>query len=202
MRAWSWTALLIGVAVYGQGVDLTNVGTAANPGAEMVVDAIRVAAKADAAMQAAGFFTEGKLGPSVDADALNKLLAYPGEEIYVLSLTGDQVKKMMERSLSLLPQPNRAFLQVSGMTIEYSPAAPAQNRVKKIAIAGKPLSPTGTYRIAAPATLARGALGYFTIWTKDQVAGQTGITVETAVSNYLAGKRSWPLGETNRIVGE
>ena len=67
---------------------------------------------------------------------------------------------------------------------------------------GKAIADASTYRVAMPATLARGALGYFTVWQKSDISQQTGVTVDTAVRDYLSGKRTWPLGESNRIVGE
>jgi 2',3'-cyclic-nucleotide 2'-phosphodiesterase (5'-nucleotidase family) len=201
-RAGALVVILLGAMAWSQAPDLASAGSAYSPAASIVVDAIRAAAKSDIAVQAAGFFADGKLPAKVDADALNKMLSYPGEEITVLTLTGDQVKKAMERSLSLLPQSNRQFLQVSGMTVTYSASAPVQSRVKKILVDGAPLSDTAKYTVAMPATLARGALGYFTIWKKEQITSQTGVTVEAAVREYLKGKSSWPIGETNRIVGE
>lgn len=193
--------VIVAMGGYSQGIDLTGVGASANAGAEVVVDAIRLSAQTDIAVQAAGFFRDGKIAGGPDADALNRLLAYPGEEIYVLELTGEQIRKAMERSLSLLPQANRAFLQISGMSVVMAPSAPAQSRVKRILVGGKMLDPTAKYTVAAPATLARGALGYFTCWSKDTIVKETGVTVEAAVKSHLAGKRSWPLGEKDRIEG-
>ena len=198
----SAAALWIAVLATAQGLDTSGCGIGPNAAAQIVVDAIRASAKADIGLQPAGFFSEGKLGASVDAAGLNKLLTYPQEEIYVVTLTGAQVRKALERSLSLLPQENHAFLQISGGTVTYSASAPAQSRVRRVLVGGKPLSDGATYRAAMPATLARGALGYFTVWQKSDISQQTGVTVDSSVSDYLSGKRTWPLGETNRIVGE
>jgi 2',3'-cyclic-nucleotide 2'-phosphodiesterase (5'-nucleotidase family) len=189
-------------AALAQGLELSDAGTGPNSAAQVVVDAIRAAARADIAIQAAGFFKDGKVGASPDPNALNKLLAYPGEEVYVLELTGAQIRKALERSLSLLPQSNRGFLQVSGLRVRFSPQASPQSRLKSVMVGDKPLQSGAKYRVAAPATLARGALGYFTVWQKEQIVGMTGVTVEQAVERWLSGKRAWPLGEANRIVAE
>jgi 2',3'-cyclic-nucleotide 2'-phosphodiesterase (5'-nucleotidase family) len=185
-----------------QGLDTTGCGSGPNAAAQIVVDAIRASAKAEIAFQPAGFFTEGKLGATASADELNKLLAYAQEEIYIVTLTGMQVRKALERGLSLLPQPNHAFLQVSGITVTYSASEPAQSRVRKVLVGTKQLSDSATYKVAMPATLAKGALGYFTVWQKSSITDQTGVKVDSAVRTYLSGKSAWPLGETNRIVGE
>ncbi|MEP0764975.1 MAG: 5'-nucleotidase C-terminal domain-containing protein [Fimbriimonadia bacterium] len=186
----------------GQTLSLSEPGSGPSPVAQMVADAMRAAASADVAFIAAGFFVSGSLDGPPSAEKLNKLLAYPGEEIYVLSLTGDQITKALERSLSLLPQSNRAFLQVSGLKVEYSAKAAANSRVKRVLVEGKALDAGKTYRVAMPATLARGALGYFTVWQREQISEQTGVTVETAVRRLLDGKSTWPLGEQDRLVGD
>jgi 2',3'-cyclic-nucleotide 2'-phosphodiesterase (5'-nucleotidase family) len=195
-------AVLVAAIAVSQAPDTNGCGTGASSAAQIVVDAIRTSAKAEIAFQPAGFFVEGKLGANVDADGLNKLLSYPQEEIYVVSLSGTQVKKALERGLSLLPQPNHAFLQVSGITVTYSASEPAQSRVRRVLVGTKALSDSATYKVAMPATLAKGALGYFTVWQKSNITDQTGVTVDAAVRTYLNGKGAWPLGETNRIVGE
>lgn len=187
---------------WGQTLAITEPGSGPNPVAQMVADAMRAAAGADVAFIAAGFFVSGSLDGPPSAEKLNKLLSYPGEEIYVLSLTGEQITKALERSLSLLPQPNRAFLQVSGLKVEYSAKAPANSRVKRVLVGDKVLDTGKSYRVAVPATLARGALGYFTVWQREQISEQTGVTVETAVRRLLDGKSTWPLGEQDRLVGD
>jgi 2',3'-cyclic-nucleotide 2'-phosphodiesterase (5'-nucleotidase family) len=192
--------VLAAALAVAQALDTSGCGSAANAAAQIVVDAIRASAKADIGFQPAGFYTDGKLGDSVDADQLNKLLTYPQEDISVVTMTGAQVRKALERSLSLLPQSSHAFLQVSGIAVTYNRNASAQSRVKRVTVGGKPLSDTANYTVAMPATLARGALGYFTVWQKSQITEQTRVTVDAAVRTYLSGKRSWPLGESNRIV--
>jgi len=202
-RAVMVAAAIVAAAIaVCQGLDTAGCGSGPNPAAQIVVDALRTSAKCEIGFQPAGFFTEGKLGSTADADELNKLLAYAQEEIYVVTLTGTQVRKALERGLSLLPQPNHAFLQVSGITVTYSANEPAQSRVRRVLVGTKPLSDSATYKVAMPATLAKGALGYFTIWQKSNITDQTGVTVDAAVRTYLNGKRAWPLGESNRIVGE
>ena len=196
--ALAWTSAF----GWGQSLTLSEPGAGPNSVAQMVADAVRMAVGAEVGFVAAGFFVSGSLEGPPSAEKLNKLLAYPGEEIYVLSLTGDQITKALERSLSLLPQSSRAFLQVSGIKVEYSMKAAANSRVKRVLVDGKPLEPARSYRVAVPATLARGALGYFTVWQREQISEQTGTTVETAVRRLLGGKSSWPLGEQDRIVGD
>ena len=52
--------------------------------------------------------------------------------LVVLNLTGAQLLKVAERSVSRAPQPFDGFLQVSGLQIRYSPSQPEGKRVSSL----------------------------------------------------------------------
>ncbi len=173
-------------------VSMENVGEGANPIAQTLVDALRAATGADLAMLGAAFFDESLQLPAGQqpVDALLKALRYPDDEVVVLNLTGEQLLQALERSVELYPQKNNAFLQLTGAEVRFDPKAEPGKRVRSVIIAGAKLDPKRTYRVATTAPLARGALGYFRIWSKDQIASSTGRSIAQVVRDYLQRQRS------------
>ncbi len=196
MRIWLLGVLCVWIGAYlwgaPQGGSLSNVGEAPNPVAQTVVEAIRSAAGADAGMLGSAFFNESYQLPSgvVDADAILKALLYPDDEVVVVSLKGEQILQALERAVELYPQKNNAFLQLSGMEVRFNPKAEVGKRIVSVQIGGAKLEPSRTYRVAMTAPLARGALGYFRIWSRDQITTSTGQTVAEAVKAYCARSRT------------
>ncbi len=173
-------------------VSMENVGEGANPIAQTLVDALRAATGADLAMLGAAFFDESLQLPAGQQpiDALLKALRYPDDEVVVLNLTGEQLLQALERSVELYPQKNNAFLQLTGAEVRFDPKAEPGKRIRSVIIAGAKLDPKRTYRVATTAPLARGALGYFRIWSKDQIASSIGRSIAQVVRDYLQRQRS------------
>lgn len=141
---------------------------------------------ANAASVDVAFMAEGLLRQTGRGD-LASLLEYPGDEIVVMKLSGSQIKAALERSISLFPSPNPAFLHVSGLEVTYNPSLQPDARVTEVTLGGSALSNGSTHEVAMPSSLARGGLGYFTLWEKkDQVRTLEGQTLES----LLKGKRS------------
>jgi 2',3'-cyclic-nucleotide 2'-phosphodiesterase (5'-nucleotidase family) len=168
-----------------------DVGERANPIAQTLVDALRTATGADMAMLGAAFFDETyKLPQGVVApQELLKALVYPDDEVVVLELRGEQILQALERSLELYPQKNNAFLQLAGAEVRFDPKAPVGKRVVSVSIMGGKLEPSRTYRVATTAPLARGALGYFRIWSKDQIVNATGRSIAETLKEPLSRTR-------------
>lgn len=169
------TVALVGAAQKGPGVESHSPSQAA-------ADVIRDAAGADGAFMAAGLVKD-----SFQADNLATLLQYPEDEIVVLALKGSQIRQAFERSISLYPQPNTSFLQISGFEVVFDPNADSNSRIKRVTANGSPLDDNQVYNVAMPASLGRGGLGYFKIWDRTKITNTlAGITMEKA----LAGKRA------------
>ncbi len=200
MRVWLIIAMLglgLGYAIaqtvhLPKAVSMENVGEGSNPVAQTIVDAMRSATGADLAMLGAAFFDETVQFPAgaVSVDNLLKALRYPDDEVVVLNLTGEQILQALERSAELYPQKNNAFLQVAGMEVRFDPKAETGKRIRSVIIAGAKLDPKRTYRVATTAPLARGALGYFRIWNKEQISTNTGHSLAQVVRDYLQRHRS------------
>ncbi len=191
---WVGLALALGWSQVGlsQGETLGGVGERSNPAAQTIVEAMRSATGADLALLGAAFFNESASVPSAgfSADDLIKALAHPDDEVVVLSLRGEQILQALERALELYPQKNNAFLQISGAEVRFDPKAAAGKRVVSVSIAGGRLDPNRVYKVATTAPMARGALGYFRIWTRDQITQSTGRTLADTIRDYTKWQRS------------
>ncbi|GIV19699.1 MAG: hypothetical protein KatS3mg023_1450 [Armatimonadota bacterium] len=201
-----WTAVLLlitSLAVWAQELSTKNVRTEESALANVVVDALRDASGADIAWLPAAAFNEVTLSRDTPpAEMVTRLLPYRDDRVVVLKLTGAQILQALERALTLYPQPNAGFLQVSGLQVTFDPAKPAGERVVRVQIGTenkKDLEPQKEYRVATSATLAYGALGYFKVWERSAVERETDQTVGGALRAYLeAGK---PIaGTSERIV--
>jgi 2',3'-cyclic-nucleotide 2'-phosphodiesterase (5'-nucleotidase family) len=112
------------------------------------------------------FVPAGVLKESLTGRDLAQALEFPEEELAVVKITGSQVRQALERSISLHPTPSPGFLHVSGLDVTFNPNAPADKRIVSVLVGSAPLDPSAEYRVAMPASLARGGLGYFTVWSK------------------------------------
>ncbi len=164
-----------------------NVRTEESNLADVIVDAIRAAGKTDIAFMPASAFKETTIPKgAANASDFSNCLMYPDDTVVIVKLTGTQIKQALERSLSLTPQKNSAFLQVSGLTMTVNPKGGTDNRVTSVKIAGMPMDNSKTYMVAMPSPLANGALAYFKVWSKSNIDHDTNIAVSSAIADYLA----------------
>jgi 5'-nucleotidase / UDP-sugar diphosphatase len=75
-------------------------------------------------------------------------------------ITGAQLQAALEHSVSRLPQSSGRFLQVSGLTMTFDPAAASGSRIRTILVNGAPLDLSRRYSVAAVAFIAEGGDGY------------------------------------------
>jgi 5'-nucleotidase/UDP-sugar diphosphatase len=169
---------------------------------DLVADAIRHATGAPIAIfPAAGFRDEEVTIPRgrVVIQDILKCLQYPQDKLAVIELSGEQIVKAFERSVSIYPQPNRNFLQVAGVSIEFDPKAPKGARIIKVLVGGEEIQPQKKYRVGTTKPLADGGQGYFTIWGKEVKPSVVDKTVAKAVEDFLAGKNSVDYRKLDRI---
>ncbi len=161
---------------------LTAGGFAENPdrGAHLpsqaAADVLRDVAQTDGAFLAAGL-----VKTSYQTNNLASLLQYPTDNIVIVKLSGAQLKQAFERSLSLYPQANTSFLQLSGFEVTFNPNGASGQRVISVEQDGAPVGDAQDYTIAMPSSLGRGGLGYFKIWDKSKIVRTLETTVETAL---------------------
>lgn len=113
------------------------------------------------------------------------LLQTPEETWAVSRLTGAQIRKALERSLSRAPLPHTAFLQVSGLTVVYDVSKPRDHRIVSLTSAQGPVRPEETYEVVMPLLLAQGGSGYFQIFGKDDIVRQGTTAIADAIVSYL-----------------
>jgi 2',3'-cyclic-nucleotide 2'-phosphodiesterase (5'-nucleotidase family) len=170
LRAVAASALIL-----GSGAAWCSPETEAFAPAQAAADVLREAAGAEIA-----FLPAGMLKSAFEPENLASLLQYPTDELAVVNLRGSQIRLAFERSVSLFPSPSSAFLQLSGIEFTFSRSAAPDSRVLTITLDGQRLDPNRTYSVAMPATIARGGLGYFRVWNRDQIARvMTGVTLES-----------------------
>lgn len=155
---------------------------AAHSASQAAADVVREFAGSDGAFLAAGI-----LKRSYQKDNLASLLQYPTNTIVVLSLTGAQIKAAFERSLSMFPQPNEAFLQIAGFEVTFKKSGQPNNRIVSINAGTAKLEESKSYSIAMPSTLAHGGLGYFKIWEN---AKTVKAFESTTIESILRGKHA------------
>jgi 2',3'-cyclic-nucleotide 2'-phosphodiesterase (5'-nucleotidase family) len=175
----AFVAMLLAVAsVLAWSQDGPEVG--AHLPSQSAADVLRVFAGADCAFMAAGLVKN-----SFDKDNLASLLQFPSDEVVVVNLTGSEIKQALERSVSLYPQPNPSFLQLSGLEATFNRAGTPGQRIVNVAVNGSKLDEKRTYSVAMPASLGRGGLGYFKIWDTSKIARSFD---KTTVEKVLKGK--------------
>lgn len=153
-------ACLMAVSAFAQ----TGPEAGAHLPSQAAADVLKTFADADGAFMAAGLVKE-----SYQKENLASLLQYPTDEVVVLKLTGAQIRQAFERSVSLYPQPNTSFLQISGFEVTFSKSAAPDARILGVTINGSPIDLAHEYKIAMPSSLGRGGLGYFKIWDKSKI---------------------------------
>jgi len=156
----------------------------------LVADAARSAVGAEAALvQASQLRTEVIPAGEVTRESLVGALLYPDERVVLVELSGAQIAAALERSLSMLPKkPSTSFLQVSGLNVTYRSEQPAEGRVAEIRVGGAPLAAGKSYKVAMPASLAKGALGYFRIF--NELKPQQGPSIGDAAADYVRAMRT------------
>lgn len=156
---------------------------------DLAADAARAAVNADLVLIQAGQLRE-TLIPKGDLtrEALKESLSYPDEQVVLVTISGEQLWSALERSLSMLPKPSSAFLQVSGISAVFRSHADPGQRLDRVAVGGQALSRDKTYRTAMPTSLAKGALGYFRIFGTLRIE-TAGPPLGDALWSYAAAKR-------------
>ena len=113
------------------------------------------------------------------------LLQTPEDPWAVSRLTGAQIRAALERSLSRVPLPSNAFLQVSGLTVTYDASKAREHRLISVTTAEGPLQPDQQYEVVMPLYLATGQAGYFQVFGKDDIIRQGTTALADAVFQYL-----------------
>jgi 2',3'-cyclic-nucleotide 2'-phosphodiesterase (5'-nucleotidase family) len=172
---------------------------------DLAADAFRSAANAEIALVDASAFLPGGINPGpVSTDQVAGLLKFPDDRLILAELSGDVVRRMLERSVSVYPGPNVGFLQVSGLRFTFDPGKPADNRVTQIEVvsgaSSEALDPARTYRVATSTTIGRGGLGYFKIVSPNPKITKLETTVIEAITKHVRSSGPIQFGDARRII--
>lgn len=128
----------------------------------LIADAMRELAQADAAVMNGGGIRAGKIyAPGSKITRRDVLAELPfGNRLVTLQVTGGDLRQMLENGLSELPRAAGRFPQVSGIRMTVDASRPEGERILSIDIGGVPLDPGKRYKIATNDFLARGSDGY------------------------------------------
>ena len=170
---------------------------------DLTADAVRAAANTPVALIPAGSMKEVTIpGGKVKTEDVLKCLQYPADPVVVIEITGAQLLQALERSVSIHPQKNMGFLQVSGLSFTFDPDAGKGAKVSSVTVGKVKLASDQKYKVATTRPLADGAYGYFTIWGKSQTQQPTSKTMSQAVTDFLSSKSSVDYHDLNRIVAK
>ena len=146
---------------------------------QSIADIFRSASGADVALVASGF-----LSPTRDTKNLADTFQFPSDELWLVSLTGKQLNEAFDRSLSFYPEPCTDMLYFSGAEVTFQSGRTVKTKVVSVTVGGAPLDLGKTYKVAMPASLARGGLSYFSLWNFQKPEK----VVSPAISKLLDGK--------------
>jgi len=137
------------------GVDLTRNSRGESNLGDLIADAMREAAGADAALTNSGGIRTDIPRGSITLEQLYSLL--PFDNVLVsLDLTGRQLLQTLEESARGL----HGALQVSGLRVTVDAGRPVGRRVVSVEIDGRPLDSEKTYRVVTNDFLAAGGDEY------------------------------------------
>lgn len=170
---------------------------------DLVADAVRDALDANIAFISASELKERSADipkGKVSTEDVTAFVAYTDDPLVEMKLTGRQIKQALERSVLIYPKKNLGFLQVSGLKFTFDLSKPQESRVTSVKIGNKALADDETYSVAMTSSMANGALGYWKIWSKDDKARSTDITIPKAIDQFFAGKSKIDYSDLNRIT--
>lgn len=128
----------------------------------LIADALRAETGADVAFQNGGGLRAEKVYPAGSTLTVGDVLAELPflNQVALLEVTGETLRQALEHGLSMVGQLSGRFPQLSGAELRYDPSRPAGERLVGLLVAGEPVDPTATYRLAVNGFNAEGGDGY------------------------------------------
>jgi 2',3'-cyclic-nucleotide 2'-phosphodiesterase (5'-nucleotidase family) len=128
----------------------------------LVADALRAHFRADAALMNGGGLRgdrEYPAGHVLTRQDLAREMPF-GNAVVLLELSGADLRQALEQGLAEVEKGAGRFPQVSGVTLSYDPTAPAGQRIRDLAVGGRPVEDGRRYTLATTDYLAGGRDGY------------------------------------------
>ncbi|NNE24748.1 MAG: bifunctional metallophosphatase/5'-nucleotidase [Rhizobiales bacterium] len=128
----------------------------------LIADSLKSVLKADVAIYNGGGIRGNRTyeaGASLTRrDVLTELPF--GNKAVLVEVTGAQLLRLLENGLWYAGKASGRFLQVSGLTIRAGRNKPGGQKIIEARIAGVPVDPSATYRLATNSFIAAGREGY------------------------------------------
>jgi len=151
---------------------------------DLLADLTRLETGAEVALINSGTVRDSLVAGPVTYRRLMEVLPFD-TSLSVLAVTGAQLRKAMENSVSRLPQPNARFLQVSGLRCTVDPVAPTGTRIVNLQVNGAPLDPARRYSVAVTQFIAEGGDGY-QMFVEAAARRDTDVSVRDLLAKALA----------------
>ncbi len=154
--------ITIGVTETSMNTTKNAVRTEENAFGNLVADAMRNYYDSDIALVNGGSIRGNKIyeaGSELTRKDILKELPFRNKST-LISVSGSQLKSVLENSVSLVENVKGRFLQVSGINVSYCPDNPPGSRIQSIIYKGKPISPEKMYSLAISEFLYKGGDGY------------------------------------------
>ncbi len=142
-------------------------------------------------------------GPVTNRD-IETMLPFDNMAV-VISMTGDELRQVLERSVGHLPLPWGGFLQVSGLNVRVDPQAQAGSgkRIAHVDVRGdgglsSPLEGGRRYRVATNSFLARGGNGYHE-FSRSRAEPSAGTAVRDIIMQRMSAQPRLALAADGRI---
>lgn len=197
-----------------------NLGTKETVIGNMITDSMVIAAKTVDADTVAAMIPGGQIAKDtyMHGDYTKEMLPVmiPNENpLVIVTLTGTELKAVLEHSVAALPEASLPFMQVSGqLKIVVDPTKQAEvlnddqtaittpgERISILQISGIDMVVDTQYKIVFPKETADGGLGYVTLLDLDEAfKNLTDLTVKEAIESHI--KINTPLTPVidNRLV--
>ncbi|MEN6357230.1 MAG: 5'-nucleotidase [Armatimonadota bacterium] len=170
---------------------------------DLIADAVRAELNTDIAFVAASE-AKAKDKPfdagQIYSSDINALVSYPDDPLAEVLLTGKAVRQALEKSVSIYPQPNLGFLQISGLEFTFDASKNVGERVTSVSVGGAPLIDSRTYTVALTNSMANGALGYWKIWSAEDVKYRhSDKSITKAVEDFMTANKTIDYSTLGRI---
>ncbi len=174
-----------------------NVRTKETNLGNLSADAVRAAAGSDI-----GFVNGGNIRVSLEVGditfgRLAELFPF-GNTVQVKKITGEDLIKVLEHSVSGYPATQGGFLHVSGMSFAFDPSKEVGSRVIEVTVGGNPLNNDAEYTVAINDFLGIGGDGY-EVFKNYPIYGEVG-TYEEVFADYLNANGTKGSEVTGRIT--
>ena len=160
-----------------------------------VCDLMRYFYSADCTIMAAGTIRGDQIYPPGSVLLKDIMNCFPFEDpVVVLRVTGAAIWSALENSVCLYPALEGRFPQVSNISFEFDPTAPAHSRITELKIGGKSIdrSSTKLYSLATRGYMARGKDGFDSLLCASEggiaeeiVPEESGMLISTIIRQYF-----------------